>query len=105
VALDAGELELAQRAFTRGAALSPLRAAAFVNLSLVLERRGDLRGALSATERALLLEPRRGSAWASLVRLHAGAGDLARARALLDEAARRGVVDARLDALRRSIGP
>ena len=84
--------------------LEPRRAVAWINLGVALETVADLPGAIEATRRALELEPTRTTAWVNLARLHDKQGDRQGARQVLELAARAGVQDARLDAMRGQWG-
>jgi hypothetical protein len=87
-------------------AIAPDRPTPWVNLGVLRENVGDLRGAIEATRRAVELGPERPTGWVNLARLQLRVGDAAAARAVLETAARLGIRDPRLQAVaRRLSGP
>jgi hypothetical protein len=93
----------AVRALRAAVALAPERAAAWTNLSVALERSGDLPRALDSAEHAVALGPERATAWVNLVRLQLALGHAEDARAVLALARDAGVADPRLDQLARAV--
>jgi len=91
---DGGE---ALRAFRRAVAVAPHRGAGWTNLGVVLLRGGALGEAERALRAAVSTEPERAAGWVNLVQVHVAGRDLEAARAVLQEAAERGVRDERLD--------
>jgi tetratricopeptide (TPR) repeat protein len=84
-------------------ALTPERASAHINLGVAFEQHGDLASALRETRRALELEIDRPTPWLNLARLMLRSSGPDAALRVLDEAARRGVQDARLHQLQRQL--
>jgi tetratricopeptide (TPR) repeat protein len=93
----------AVRALHAAVSLAPERATAWTNLSVALERNGELAPALASAQRAVALAPERPTPWVNLARLHIALGDPDAARAVLDLARNAGVRDARLDQLARDL--
>ena len=90
-------------AFERSVARAPDRPIGWTNLGAALAAVGRLDSAIDATTRAAMMDPSRAVAWTNLVRYLAAAGRLDDARRALGAAARAGVHDSALDALRREL--
>jgi predicted Zn-dependent protease len=72
-ALEAGEVDAADRLFAQVAAADPRNAIAVVGLARVAQRRGDLAGAAAEARRALEIDPDDGAAQRMLGELSAAA--------------------------------
>jgi hypothetical protein len=93
----------AVRALHAAVSLAPMRATAWTNLSVALERSGDLVPALASAQRAVTLAPQRPTPWVNLARLQLALGHADAARDVLDLARKAGMRDARLDQLAREL--
>jgi hypothetical protein len=99
-----GSIE-AVRALEAAVSLAPTRATAWTNLSVALERSGDLVRALASAQRAVTLAPQRPTPWVNLARLQLALGHPDAAGDVLALARRAGVRDPRLDQLARELAP